>query len=159
VVSTAARPQPGETQRLVLFEVAGTAFAIAIADVLEVTESGSIAAIPGLPRETAWVMNHHGEALPLVSREALFELPGADADPAGHVIVLAARGGEAGWLGVPVDSVVGLVDAAVTAAGGQGLVVDRLPLRGRITSVVDARRLLERAAWLIEASNVPVAAR
>jgi chemotaxis signal transduction protein len=157
-VSATARAAGGATQRLVLFEVADTSWAIPIADVLEVTESGPTAAIPGLARELAGVMNHHGDALPLVSRESLFGMPGADGEPAEHVIVLAARGGEAGCLGVPVDRVVGLVDAVVEAAGTD-LVVQRLPLRGRITSVVDARRLLERAAALIEVSTVPLAGR
>jgi chemotaxis signal transduction protein len=158
-VTSAPRVQANETQRLVLFEVAGAAFAIPIADVLEVAETGLTAAIPGLPRELACVANHHGDALPLLSRAALFELPEADRNPAEHVIVLAARGGEAGWLGVPVDRIVGLADAVVSALPGQNLVVERLPLRGRVTSVIDARRLLERAAWLIETSNVPAAAR
>lgn len=148
-----------EPERLVLFEVAGTAYAIPIADVLEVTECGPTAAIPGLPVELAAVMNHHGDALPLVSRESLFGVTGADLGPPEHVLVLASRGGEAGWLGVPVDRVVGLADAALGAPQAGGLVAQRLSLRGRVTSVIDARRLIERAAALIEVSTVPVGAR
>jgi hypothetical protein len=33
--------------------------------------------------------------------------------------------------------------------------VERLPVRGRVTNVLDARRLLGRAAALIEVSTVP----
>jgi chemotaxis signal transduction protein len=158
-VSAAPRPSAAASERLVLFEVAGVAYAIPIADVLEVRESGPTAAIPGLPRELAAVMNHHGDALPLVSRESLFGVPGAELGPPQHVLVLAQRGGEAGWLGVPVDRVVGLADAELGAPQSGGLVVDRVPLRGRITSVIAARRLLERAAALIEVSTVPAGMR
>jgi hypothetical protein len=104
------------------------------------------------------VLNHHGEALPMVSREALFDVAG-ELPPAQHVLVLAERGGEAGALGVPVDRVVGLADAALSVHTGPGLVLERLPLRGRVTSVLEAGRLIGRAAALIEVSTVPAAAR
>jgi len=159
VSAPSPRPSTAAETRLVLFEVAGTAYAIPIAEVLEVLETPSTAGIPGLPRRLAGVVNHHGEALPLVSREALFDVSGDAMAPAQHVLVLAERGGEAGALGVPVDRVVGLADAALTAYSGPGLVTERLPLRGRVISVLDARRLLTRAAALIEVSTVPAAAR
>ena len=142
-------------QRLILFEVAGGAYAIPIADVLEVTETAPLAGIPGVSPEIGGVMNHHGDALPLLSREALFEVePGGLAAPQ-HVLVLADRGGEAGRLGLPVDRVVGLADAPVARPQGPGTVVERRPIRGRIVSVLDARRMLERAAALIEAIGAP----
>ncbi len=149
---------PPET-RLLLFEVSGTTFALPIADVLEVMEMAPTAGIPGLPRRLAGVMNHHGEALPVVSREALFDVAETKLPPARHVLVLAERGGEAGHLGVPVDGVVGLEDATLGPPQGAGLVVERLSLRDRVTSVVEARRLVARAAALIEVSSVPAGAR
>jgi hypothetical protein len=42
---------------------------------------------------------------------------------------------------------------------GSGLVVERLPLRDRVTSVIEARRLVARAAALIEVSSVPAGTR
>jgi chemotaxis signal transduction protein len=158
-VSSVPRPAAANPQRLALFEVAGVAYALPIADVLEVIESGPMAGIPGLPRGLAGVMNHHGDALPVVSRQALFEVSGEELSSPQHVLVLAERGAEAGRLGIPVDRVVGLADAVVGTAQSPGLVVERLSLRGRLTSVVDARRLLQRAAALIEVSMVPTAAR
>lgn len=149
------RPRTAVETRLVLFEVAGAAYAIPIAEVLEVMETAPTAGIPGLPRRLAGVVNHHGDALPLVSREALFEVAGAALEQSQHVLVLAARDGEAGTLGVPVDRVVGLADAALSPHQEPGLVVERLPVRGRVTNVLDARRLLGRAAALIEVSTVP----
>jgi chemotaxis signal transduction protein len=158
-VSSAPRPAAADAQRLALFEVAGVAYALPIADVLEVIESGPMAGIPCLPRGLAGVMNHHGDALPVVSRQALFEVSGEDLSSPQHVLVLSERGAEAGRLGIPVDRVVGLADAVIGAAQNPGLVVERLSLRGRLTSVLDARRLLQRAAALIEVSMVPTAAR
>lgn len=148
---------PPET-RMILFEVSGTTFAIPIADVLEVVETAPGAGIPGLPRRLAGVMNHHGDALPILSREALFDVSGSNLPPARHVLVLAARGGESGHLGVPVDRVVGLADAALGPPQGAGLVVERLSLRDRVTSVIEARRLVGRAAALIEVSSTPTGA-
>jgi chemotaxis signal transduction protein len=154
-MSAAVRAGAAREQRLVLFEVAGATFAIPIADVLEVTQWAPTAGIPGLPPALACVMNHHGDALPLVARDALFDVAAAGLAAPEHVLVLAERGGEAGRLGVPVDRIVGLVDAALGPPQGTGLVVERLPLRGRIASVIDVRRLLTRAAALIEVSMVP----
>jgi len=54
---------------------------------------------------------------------------------------------------------VGLADAELGTPQSGGLVADRVPLRGRITSVIEARRLLERAAALIEVSTIPAATR
>ncbi|MEB2345837.1 MAG: chemotaxis protein CheW [Deltaproteobacteria bacterium] len=153
------RPPAAAETRLVLFEVAGAAYAIPIAEVLEVMESAPTAGIPGLPRRLAGVVNHHGDALPLVSREALFDVAGAAPGPSQHVLVLAERDGESGMLGVPVDRVVGLADAALSPHQEPGLVVERLPVRGRVTSVLDARRLLGRAATLIDVSTMPAHAR
>jgi chemotaxis signal transduction protein len=139
-------------QRLILFEVAGGAYAIPIADVLEVTESAPLAAIPGVPPGLGGVMNHHGDALPLLARAALFEVEPDATGPPQHVLVLADRGGEAGRLGLPVDRVVGLADAPVAAGPtGPGAIVERRPIRGRVVSVLDARRMLERAAARFEA--------
>lgn len=151
------RTAAGAETRLVLFEVAGAAYAIPIAEVLEVMETAPTAGIPGLARRLAGVVNHHGEALPVISREALFDVASVSLAPAQHVLVLAARDGEAGTLGVPVDRVVGLADAALSPHQGPGLVAERLPVRGRVVNVLDARRLLGRAATLIEMSTVPAA--
>ena len=53
-----------EERRLVLFEVAGSAYALPIADVLEVADWALPAAIPSLTSAIAGVVNHHGNASP-----------------------------------------------------------------------------------------------
>jgi len=137
-------------QRLILFDVGPCAYAIPIADVIEVTDHASWAGVPGLPRHLAGVINHHGDALPVLSCEALFDRVGDRLPEPENVLVLAAPGAETGRLGLPVDRVVGLADAPLGAPQGSGLVVERLPLRGRIVSVLDGRRMLLRAADWIE---------
>jgi chemotaxis signal transduction protein len=152
-----ASAQPAEAaapQRVILFEVGASAYAIPIADVLEVTDWAPWAGVPGLPRHLAGVVNHHGDALPVLSRESLFEAGGEGAElslpPPQSLLVLAARGGEAGRLGLPVDRVLGLEEAPLGAPQGSGVVVERLPLRGRIVCILDGRRTLARAAALID---------
>jgi chemotaxis signal transduction protein len=136
-------------RRLVLFEVGGSAYALPIADVLEVAEWAAVSAIPSLSPSIGGVVNHHGDALPLLSREALLDAPAAPDEPE-SLLVLGASGVESGRLGVPVDRVIGLVDAPVGPPVGEGIVVERRPVRGRIVAVLDAARLLERAARVIE---------
>ena len=136
-------------RRLVLFEVGGGAYALPIADVIEVTEWSQLAAIPMLSAAVAGVINHHGDALPIVARDALLEEATTETRPE-HVLVLGVSGGQSGRLGVPVDRVLGLVDVPGGAPVSDGLVVERRPLRGRIVAVLDAARLLERAERVIE---------
>ena len=136
-------------RRLVLFEVGDGAYALPIADVIEVTEWAPLAAIPTLPAAVAGVINHHGDALPIVARDVLLEETIGAARPE-HVLVLGVAGAESGRLGVPVDRVLGLVDVPAGPLAGDGLVVERRPLRGRIVAVLDAARLLERAERVIE---------
>ena len=138
-----------DERRLVLFEVGGGAYALPIADVIEVTEWSQLAAIPTLPAAFAGVINHHGDALPIVARDALLEEATTATQPE-HVLVLGVAGGQSGRLGVPVDRVLGLVDVPAGTPAGDGLVVERRPLRGRIVAVLDAARLLERTERVIE---------
>jgi chemotaxis signal transduction protein len=139
-----------DERRLVLFEVGGSAFALPIADVVEVAEWAAVAAIPSLPPAIAGVVNHHGDALPLLSREALLDATITSDETPESVLVLGASGLESGRLGVPVDRVLGLVDAPLGPPAAEGIVVERRPVRGRIVAVLDAARLLERAARVIE---------
>ncbi|RIL05995.1 MAG: hypothetical protein DCC71_08240 [Proteobacteria bacterium] len=138
-----------EERRLVLFDVGGSAYALPISDVLEVAEWNAGAAIPTLAARTAGVVNLHGDALPVVSREALLGAEPTGAAPE-NLLVLGAPGAESGRLGVPVDRVLGLADVPPGPAAAEGIVVERRPVRGRIVAVLDAARLLERASRVIE---------
>jgi chemotaxis signal transduction protein len=139
----------GAEEKLVTFEVGGGAFALPICDVLEVVEVGRAALVPTLPRELGGVVNHHGDALPVLASGALFEAGGPAGRPR-HLLVLAGRPGDAaGKLGLPVDRILGIVPGRAGATRDPSGVVERRPMDGRVVSILDTRRLLERAAATI----------
>ena len=77
-----------ESIRLITFEVGGTCYGLPIGDVLEVAEIGRICCVPTLPPTLGGVMNHHGDALPVVRPAALFEVDAADLPEPENAIVL-----------------------------------------------------------------------
>lgn len=140
----------GVEEKLVTFEVGGGVFALPICDVLEVVEVGRAALVPTLPREVGGVVNHHGDALPVLASGALFEASGAAPGRPRHLLVLAGRPGDAaGKLGLPVDRILGIVPGRAGATRDPSGVVERRPMDGRVVSILDTRRLLERAAATI----------
>ncbi len=139
-------------ERLLAFEVGGSVYAVPIADVAEVTELARIAAVPTLPQHVGGVMNHQGDALPVVHRSVLFDVAPERLGEPRHVLVLARSPEDRGALGLPVDRILGLVDGVGGTARGADAVVERRPIDGRVVSVLDARRLLELAADNIERS-------
>jgi len=126
-------------ERLVTFEVSGEVYAVPIRDVVEVAEVAPLSCIPTLPAHLGGVMNHHGEALPVLSAQALFG-PGAAVEQEQLLVLGGARGESAGQLGVPVERILGLTRA------GEGLA-------GSEVTLLDAARLLERAARVIAAGG------
>lgn len=137
---------------LLTFEVAGSVYALPIADVLEVTELGRLAAVPMLGTGVGGVMNLHGDALPVVDAAALFGVDRAAAKPS-HVLVIADARGEQACMGLPVDGVLGLAHGeAVPARPARGAhaqdgdwIAQRRPIGGRVVSIVDTGRLRDRA--------------
>jgi purine-binding chemotaxis protein CheW len=143
-VSTAA-------DRLLAFEVGPSLFALPIAEVAEVMEVPAVAAVPMLPRDVGGVVNHHGDALPIVTPAALLGTALAR-DPA-YLLVLARDPDDPSRYGVPIDRIHGLVDGPAASTREPGAVVaERRPLAGRLMHVLDAKRLLERALHVIEGS-------
>ena len=136
-------------ERWLLFEIAGEACALPIRDVLEVSEVGRIGRVPSLPRSVGGVMHHHGDALPIVARSAVFEGRPEGGAPE-HVVVIADGTGDAPRLGLPVDRVLGLADAPAPGAREPGLVAARVPIDGRATAVLDTECLVSRALEVIE---------
>ena len=160
-MSDASSTGPG---RLLTFEVGGAVYALPIASVLEVAEATSVTCVPSLAGRIGGVMNWHGDALPvLASRLLLVEapstedsapVPGEAADErfsvGEHVLVVSDRRDDSARMGLPIDRVIGLVDAGGLRGRPQGLIVERRPVDGRVVSVLDPRRLVERAEQVIE---------
>ena len=86
----------------VLVRVAGEDYALAVADVLEVTELGEITPVPGAGAEVLGVRNLRGQVLTVIDLASVLGLAGSRPD---HIVV-AEQGGLKG--GMAVDSVAGV---------------------------------------------------
>jgi len=140
---------PGE--RLLAFEISGALYALPIDGVAEVSEVPLITAVPMLSPEVGGVVNHHGDALPVVFGEALFDSPAVAAYQ--HLLVLARDLDDPDRYGLPVDRIHGLVDGAAARVREPGNVIaERRPHGDRLLSVLDPTELLERAISMIETS-------
>ncbi|MBC8188177.1 MAG: chemotaxis protein CheW [Proteobacteria bacterium] len=166
-MSAAALPVAG-ADGLLTFEFEDTRYALPIAWVLEVAEKDRVTSIPSLALPMGGVMNWHGEALPLIATELLL---GRDRDEAGatpfgaattvgyaqeQVLVIAEKPGSSACLGMPVDRVIGLVDggAETKRPAGDGLVVERRPIEGRIIHVLDPACLVARGGEVVESATL-----
>jgi len=141
---------PGGAERLLTFVVGGGVYALPIASVLEVTEAGAGACIPGVPAGTARVTNHHGDALPVVRSAALLGLDAASVPAPEHVLVITTGTTNTPRIGMPVDRILGLVDGTGASARDHEPIAERRALDGRVANVLDAHRLVARARELIE---------
>ena len=165
-----------DAERLLTFEVRSGVYALPIAEVHEVAEAQRVCCVPTITRESVGVVNWHGDALPVVSAPLLLEAveppePGEapeeeeaaeeaarEATPeegpgpllrSQHLLVLSARDDEPALLGMPIDRVIGLVDGPRRRRGAGRMVVERRSVEGRVVSVLDPRRLVERATEVI----------
>jgi len=136
--------------RMLAFELGGALFALPISGVVEVAESARIAPVPMLPRASFGVVNHHGDALPVVFGSGLLEFSGASAPT--HLLVLAGDADDPDRYGLPVDRIVGLVAGEAKVARGESPVAERRQHEGRVMSVIDPRRLMACALARVEES-------
>jgi len=142
----------GIQDRLLSFEVGDSIYALPIACVVEVSEVEPLACIPTLPADTGGVMNHHGDALPVLRRSVLLGADEAELPEPAHVLVLTARPTGGSRLGMEVDRIVGLVDGAAAVAHGEGPIAERRSIDDRVVFVLDPQRLVARASEVIERS-------
>lgn len=153
-----------EAQRLLLFELAGHVYGLPIGGIFEVVEAGEVCGVPTLPAVLAGVMNWHGEALPVVAPSLLVceaadaaalperQCDGAAARRTQQVLVISDRGGELPKLGLPVDSVLGLVDASSCLRAGpdSSRAAAQQAVADEGVSVLDPGRLVARARSAID---------
>jgi chemotaxis signal transduction protein len=138
------------SERLLTFAVGGGIYALPIASVLEVAEVGARACIPTVPSDVAWVMNYHGDALPVVRSSVLFDLAEASVPAPEHVLVITARSTSTPGFGLPVDRILGLVAGPGALAHDHEPIAERRPIDGRVANVLDAQRLVAKAQEVIE---------
>jgi len=138
--------------RLLTFEVAGDLYALPISGVLEVADAGRLTCIPTLPTSVGGVINHHGDALPVLGCASLFDVNEDELGEPGSILVVSGRVGESARLGIPIDRVLGLVDGAAAAMSGAQAVAERRSIQGRVASVLDPQRLVGQAREVIESS-------
>ena len=139
--------------RLITFEISGTIYALPISEVLEVVEHAEVTCVPTVVRENGGVMNWHGDALPVVAPHLLLGGDPMRSHEPGEeqlFLVLTDQPDEVACFGLPIDGVVGLVDGELGLTRGPEVVVERRPLDGRVVNLIDPRRLVARAAELIE---------
>ena len=141
-------------ERLLAFEVGGAVYALPIAGVVEVAEVSPVACVPTLPIELGGVVNYHGDALPVLRRDALLDVDESQLPEPEHVLVVSERASGAGQLGLPVDRVLGFVDGEGAQADGPDPVAEHRPIDGRVASILDPRQLVARAREVIERSHV-----
>lgn len=153
--------------RLLMFVFDDVRYALPIAWVVEVAEKDRVTSVPSLSLPVGGVMNWHGEALPLVATELLLgrDRGEAGATPFGaattvgyaqdQVLVVAEKPGSLARLGMPVDRVIGLVagQGYDVRHKGEGLVVERRPVDGRIVHILDPMALVARGAEVIESAT------
>jgi len=137
--------------RLLAFELGEHLYALPITAVAEVAEVGPVAAVPTLPAEIGGVVNHHGDALPVVFGDALLEAGGERQTPK-HLLVLGQDSDDPDLYGLPVDRIWRLVEGPAVSAVGPEVVVERRPIEGRMVNVLDPIRLLAHAGRLVERS-------
>jgi chemotaxis signal transduction protein len=141
--------RPSES-RMLAFELGSTLFALPISGVVEVAEVARIAPVPMLPRASFGVVNHHGDALPVVFGGALLEFAGESAPT--RLLVLAGDADDPERYGLPVDRILGLVAGDAAPSRSDDAVAERRPHEGRVLNVLDPRRLLTSARALVEGS-------
>ena len=139
-------------ERLLTFEVAGDFYAMPIAGVLEVAEAGRLTCIPTLPTRIGGVINHHGDALPVINCASLFDVNEVELGEPDIILVIGGGTGGTAQLGIPIDRVLGLVDGAAAAMPGAMAVAERRSIQGRVASVLDPERLVSQARNVIESS-------
>jgi chemotaxis signal transduction protein len=135
---------------MLAFELGSTLFGLPISGVVEVAESARVAPVPTLSRSSFGVVNHHGDALPVVFAAALLEFSGTSAPT--RLLVLAGDADDPDRYGLPVDRVLGLVAGDPAIARSEVPIAERRTHEGRVLNVLDPRRLMLRAQALVDDS-------
>ena len=81
---------PTSRREVVVFEVAGQAYGLPVADVRELVRAVAITPLPNAPAVIEGIVNVRGLVLPVLDFRARFRLPARPLDPSDHFIVASA---------------------------------------------------------------------
>lgn len=113
VADQSAARQPARTDDYVVFTLAGTQYALPLAQVTEMDKAPRVTAIPHSPDFVLGVTNLRGDIVALLDLRLLLGLPHSDDPRLGRMIVVRVEAGDQ-WTvaGLLVDSVVGIAPVA-----------------------------------------------
>jgi purine-binding chemotaxis protein CheW len=144
----AARPagreeRPLHAQRLLVFQLDGSPYALAIERVREIVRRRPITPVPRLPQEVLGVISLRGRVIEVIDLRRRLGLPVADGDPPSRIVI--AHDGEGRVAGLLVDAVEAVVAAGEPAPceGPAGAVEALCRIGGRFVSIVDLDRIMD----------------
>jgi purine-binding chemotaxis protein CheW len=117
----------------------GEPYALPVEDILEVTELGDIAPVPGAGAAVLGVRNLRGQVLPVVDLTTLLRLPAGERP---ERIVVAEQGGRRAGLAVDSVSDVGVVGEP-TQAAESGCLRGATLVDGSLVGIVDIGAVLD----------------
>lgn len=140
------------------FSISGELCAVGISDVETVLEDADLSRVSGGPRYLAGLLDHRGEAVPVIDvRKKLGLEPRADAG--GNCIIVLSLPGDGGRkpVGALVDSVsevIELADSSISPSGGFAIAFDEHVVKGiakgerGFITMIAAEKLFEAPAVL-----------
>jgi purine-binding chemotaxis protein CheW len=143
---TRIREEAPNAQRLLVFALGGSSYALPIERVREIVRHRPITPVPGLPSEVLGVISLRGQIMQVIDPRARLAL--APANPGARSRIVVAHDGEGRVAGILVDSVEEVVkvaeDGMCEARAGQGSAVEGIYRhRGRFVSIVDLDRVMD----------------
>ena len=144
--STHAAEAAPQGQRLLVFSLDATPYALPVEQVREIVRQRPITPVPRLPAEVLGVISLRGRVLQIIDPRARLGL--AASRPGARSRIVVAHDGEGCVVGILVDSVEEVVTVAeegwCDARAGQGSAVLGLHRHGgRFVSILDLDRLMD----------------
>lgn len=102
-----------ETRRVIMFDVAGERYGLAIENVREIFRPRGITPVPGAGTHVAGVANLRGEIVTVLDLAGILEVRNGEEQHADLQIIIAEE--EDGSAGLLVDRITGIVDIAINA--------------------------------------------
>jgi purine-binding chemotaxis protein CheW len=140
----AAAPEAEEVRQYLSFQLDGHIYAVALAQVAEITPFKELNRIPHMPRSVEGLLNHRGQVIPVISLRSRMNLAPQEASLSRNIVVLNLGGASlVGILVDAVDAVVGAapeqwIPASPLLAGPEGAWVPGFILHGeRIITLLD----------------------